>query len=232
MAECLRERYISPAYRQPSSERSQALKRKAPNLSNQDNPGTSGIFDTKIQRLQSGSGPDKQVCISIDYQNIKQIGPHFSNVLNFRYPHRNFHSQYSFRQEMETAVVLPKLHTMEDTFCYVVLVSHTAIIYKIGRIGFWILRVKDRGGQKNVRHSSGSLPPRQQCVWDTSHQTSGTGLNAWGFPTAYVHAFAVHHSTTPTGAKAGSWLLRIRYWLALVSQPFHLSWELPTQLLE
>lgn len=63
--------------------------------------------------------------------------------------------------------------------------------------------------------------------------TKRLGLGyAWGFPTAYVHAFAVHHSTTPTGAKAGSWLLRIRYWLALVSQPFHLSWELPTQLLE
>lgn len=55
MAECLRERYITPAYNQPSSERSQALKRKAPNLSNQQNPGTAGISSKKMQRCQSGT---------------------------------------------------------------------------------------------------------------------------------------------------------------------------------
>lgn len=54
MAECLRQRYIQAAYVTKSSEKSQALKRKAPNLSNAGNPGTMQIYQRKMQRCHLG----------------------------------------------------------------------------------------------------------------------------------------------------------------------------------
>ncbi len=54
MAECLRQRYIQPAYTAKPTEQAQALKRKAPNLSNADNPGTRDIYNSKLQRCHLG----------------------------------------------------------------------------------------------------------------------------------------------------------------------------------
>ncbi len=76
MAECLRQRYISPAYIQVSSERSQALKRKAPNLSNHENPGTAGIFNKKMQRCHSGTDTevnDEQLNVTVTVYGVSLV---------------------------------------------------------------------------------------------------------------------------------------------------------------